>query len=473
MAASGPRTPFSVNRKKPTGSTNGKVTTPFTLSARKKLGHSTGKKSTGGKTPNGRFIASRQSLKDASEVFNALDGSDNPASASDPLARLLFNGNEDDENSDASKVLTFGSKTPKKTPSKMSATDELREQLVKNGNSAHKGIGKKQRTISSNPERILDAPDMVDDFYLNLLDWSSTNVLAVGLGANLYLWNASDSSIDALIEEDDPDNIITSVSWTQFGTHLAVGMNNHQVQIWDVQKKSMVRRFNTHNSRVGSLSWNQHVLTSGGKDASIQNHDVRIADHLVVNWEHHTQEICGLKWSPDANQLASGGNDNLACVWELRSEKPKHVFSSHVAAVKALSWSPHQANLLASGGGTADRHIRFWNSSSGASVGEIDTNSQVCSLIWNPFEPEILSAHGFSQNQLTLWKYPTMSPCIDLTGHNARVLHTAISPDGSMVCSAAADETLRFWKVFEPVKKSVKDKKTLESKTSLGSMKLR
>ena len=40
------------------------------------------------------------------------------------------------------------------------------------------------------PERILDAPDIVNDYYLNLLDWSSHNLLAVGLGCNVYLWNA-------------------------------------------------------------------------------------------------------------------------------------------------------------------------------------------------------------------------------------------------------------------------------------------
>lgn len=40
------------------------------------------------------------------------------------------------------------------------------------------------------PERILDAPDVVNDFYLNLIDWSLTNLLAVALGPSVYLWNA-------------------------------------------------------------------------------------------------------------------------------------------------------------------------------------------------------------------------------------------------------------------------------------------
>lgn len=40
------------------------------------------------------------------------------------------------------------------------------------------------------PEKILDAPDIVDDFYLNILDWGQNNYLAIGLSSSLYVWNA-------------------------------------------------------------------------------------------------------------------------------------------------------------------------------------------------------------------------------------------------------------------------------------------
>jgi len=54
-------------------------------------------------------------------------------------------------------------------------------------------VGKKKgtnRIIQSSPSRILDAPDIVDDYYLNLISWSSSNVLAVALGPSIYTWNA-------------------------------------------------------------------------------------------------------------------------------------------------------------------------------------------------------------------------------------------------------------------------------------------
>jgi len=38
------------------------------------------------------------------------------------------------------------------------------------------------RYVPQAPEKILDAPELVNDYYLNLLDWSSQNVVAVALG---------------------------------------------------------------------------------------------------------------------------------------------------------------------------------------------------------------------------------------------------------------------------------------------------
>jgi len=49
----------------------------------------------------------------------------------------------------------------------------------------------------------------------------------------------------------------------------------------------------------------------------------------------------------------------------MHSNTPIFSLLKHTAAVKALAWSPHQHGLLVTGGGTADRTIRFWNSLTG------------------------------------------------------------------------------------------------------------
>lgn len=54
---------------------------------------------------------------------------------------------------------------------------------------------KATRKISRIPFKVLDAPELQDDFYLNLVDWSAQNVLAVGLGSCVYLWSACTSQV--------------------------------------------------------------------------------------------------------------------------------------------------------------------------------------------------------------------------------------------------------------------------------------
>ncbi|AED93749.1 Transducin/WD40 repeat-like superfamily protein [Arabidopsis thaliana] len=284
------------------------------------------------------------------------------------------------------------------------------------------------------------------------------------LGDTVYLWDASSCYTSKLVTIDDENGPVTSINWTQDGLDLAVGLDNSEVQVWDCVSNRHVRTLRGgHESRVGSLAWNNHILTTGGMDGKIVNNDVRIRSSIIGTYVGHTEEVCGLKWSESGKKLASGGNDNVVHIWDrsLASSNPTrqwlHRFEEHTAAVRALAWCPFQASLLATGGGVGDGKINFWNTHTGACLNSVETGSQVCSLLWSKSERELLSAHGFTQNQLTLWKYPSMVKMAELNGHTSRVLFMAQSPDGCTVASAAGDETLRLWNVFgEPPKTTKK-----------------
>ncbi|KAI5953871.1 CDH1 [Candida margitis] len=307
---------------------------------------------------------------------------------------------------------------------------------------------KKARSIAKVPYRVLDAPELSDDFYLNLVDWGQQDVLAVGLGDSVYLWDGSTQSVDRLCNLSNKDKV-TSLNWIGTGTHLAIGTSKGLVEIWDATKIKCIRTMTGHSLRVSSLAWNEHILSSGSRDRTILNRDVRIEDHYVNKFESHKQEICGLKWNVDENKLASGGNDNNLFIWDGLNTKPLYQFTDHTAAVKAIAWSPHQRGILASGGGTADKTIKTWNTLTGNMIHDVDTGSQVCNLIWSKNSNEIVSTHGYSRNQIIVWKYPSMQQIAQLTGHTYRVLYLSLSPDGETIVTGAGDETLRFWNVFE------------------------
>ncbi|WOK97852.1 cell division cycle 20.2, cofactor of APC complex-like [Canna indica] len=282
-----------------------------------------------------------------------------------------------------------------------------------------------------------DAPDIVDDYYLNLLDWGSGNVLSIALGNTVYLWNASNGSTSELVTVDDDAGPVTSVSWAPDGRHIAVGLNSSDIQLWDSTSNRLMRTLRgVHGSRVGSLAWNNNILTTGGMDGMIINNDVRVRSHVVQTYRGHQNEVCGLRWSGSGQQLASGGNDNLLHIWDsMASSNPSpgqnqwlHRFDQHVAAVHQVLEHPHWCLPQLGGHRIPSLCPAVEQERAG-----------IAQLSW---------IHTESTHLVEQWKYPSMTKIAELTGHTSRVLFMAQSPDGCTVASAAGDETLRIWNVF-------------------------
>jgi len=137
----------------------------------------------------------------------------------------------------------------------------------------------------------------------------------------------------------------------------------------------------------------------------------------------HRQEICGLKFNHFDYTLASGGNDNKVIAWDITKGQELRRFSEHTAAIKAIDWSPHQNGLLASGGGSSDKCIKLWNIKTGDRVSSVDTGSQVCALKFGKSVNELVSTHGYSRNQIEIWKCNELVNIATLTGHSSRVLY--------------------------------------------------
>lgn len=345
-------------------------------------------------------------------------------------------------------------------------------------------VTNKSRKIPTVPERVLDAPGMVDDFYLNLLSWSCENVLAVALAENTYIWRADTGAVTQVGEAPE-GSYVSSVDFSQDGAYLGIGIGSGEVELWDISTSQKLRTMSGHAGQIAALSWNQHILSSACGDGSIWHHDVRVPRHKVMELLGHSGEVCGLKWRSDGEVLASGGNDNVVNIWDTRlgdvgegaRGTPKWTKRNHTAAVKALSWCPWQPSLLASGGGTNDATIHIWNSTTGARLHSLQTPSQVTSLIFSPHRKEILSTHGYPTNSIMLHAYPSLERVAEIRdAHESRVLFSVIGPGGDVVCTGAGDENLKFWRVWEQPKETKKKGLTGTEKkgsTSSGILSIR
>ena len=137
------------------------------------------------------------------------------------------------------------------------------------------------RKIPKVPFKVLDAPELQDDFYLNLVDWSSTNVLGVGLGTSVYLWSACTSQVTKLCDLSSREDSVSSVAWSEKGNYIAVGTFKGDVQIWDAGAAKLLNTLPGHSARVGALAWNHDLLCSGSRDRNVFLRDIRAPSYEV------------------------------------------------------------------------------------------------------------------------------------------------------------------------------------------------
>lgn len=100
---------------------------------------------------------------------------------------------------------------------------------------------------------VLDAPGLLDDYYVNIMSWGKTNVLAVGLGPTLYLWNSVDQRIHKLFHVREEDNWPTSITWSEEARTLAVGYTCSNLQLWDAESSKLVSSLFLYSFTVSEL----------------------------------------------------------------------------------------------------------------------------------------------------------------------------------------------------------------------------
>lgn len=126
---------------------------------------------------------------------------------------------------------------------------------------------------------LLDYPNMLDEFYVNLVDWGCHNKVTVSLDKSVHLSDHNNGGIAELISLPGHADGVTSVRFSADGAVLAIRTNRNNFRLWDVQPMSEVRKMRGHRSRPGSLAWNGATITSGARDDANHNHDVRVSSH--------------------------------------------------------------------------------------------------------------------------------------------------------------------------------------------------
>ena len=139
----------------------------------------------------------------------------------------------------------------------------------------------------------MDAPDVMNDFYHNPLDWSAdyTNKVAVALSSDCYLLGEN-KSIDEIMRYSSIP--LSSVKFFRNSPvdFLLAGDTTGRIELHDLEKNCKIRQMNLHYSRVGVIEhfgsiFNPHTFLSGSKDKIMKLSDIRLKNPEVKTFERH------------------------------------------------------------------------------------------------------------------------------------------------------------------------------------------
>jgi WD40 repeat protein len=209
----------------------------------------------------------------------------------------------------------------------------------------------------------------------------------------------------------------------------------------DVASQSLVWKGHKHGVSSIVFSPDAQRLASGGDDNTVRLWNVRTGQ-LEHTFEGHSRAISALAFSPDGQILASGSFDQSVKLWDVLSGKLKLALGEHPSGqVKGVSFSP-DGKFLASAGADG---VRLWDLGAGKLLQFFETTQGVLTVTFSP-DGKILAGAGGAG--VKLWEVQERKMLRHLKGVESELLTSvAFSPNGQVLASGGNRQSVKLWDV--------------------------
>ncbi len=294
-------------------------------------------------------------------------------------------------------------------------------------------------------------------------------------GGTLQYWDIATGELERRFYGHT--DIISEVKFSTDGKKILSGSWDRSLRLWDVNTGVELERFDGHHDRILSASFglnDEYILVGTGNIGNnIPNPQVdTVADPSVWLWDlrnraqihaltGHQDWIWSAVISPNGRYAATGAGpislptnrtaDTSVRLWDLQTGEEVRRFEGHTNTVNMVAFSPDGQTIASA---SWDGTVRLWDVATGEGrIGFEGHTSRVLSVNFSPDGQSALSAgcgefnatNACIKGEIILWDVATGEEIRRFEGHTAAVNNAVFSPDGSLIASAADDNSVRLW----------------------------
>lgn len=240
---------------------------------------------------------------------------------------------------------------------------------------------------------------------------------AAGHGKMVWVWDEEGNCVQTL---KGHTGLIMSVTWSPCGRWIASSSDDATIRVWNFEQGYAVQVLSGHRRSIWSISW--HAITGHKGTANATPVILDEGDSL----------------------LASGSHDQTVKLWNPATGNCIRTLQGHTNSLRDLTWN-RSGTMLASV--THSRQVKLWNTTTGHPVDSpIGQGETAWTVAWNP-SADNQHLLAVSNDNIQIWDSLTERRLKTLVGHQGWIWWIDWSPDGSLIASAADDQTVRIWEV--------------------------
>ncbi|KAF7789084.1 hypothetical protein EIP86_000017 [Pleurotus ostreatoroseus] len=242
---------------------------------------------------------------------------------------------------------------------------------------------------------------------------------------------------------------VASIALAPDGTHLATGMDDSVIRIWDYKTGAMKRKLSGHDDTPWSLSYSPDgtLLVSGSADNSAILWNMRAADNeqpLLLRLEGHTSDVWSVAYSPDGRRIATASTDSKIFIWDSENGDRIRTFEVQGASVMHVLWTPDSTRIVSCG----ESGARCWSVENGQQLLDFRGHDGAVWCMSLSQQGDRLIT-GSEDHTARIWSMTTGDELVTLSEHNGAIWAVAFSDDGEDVAFGGYDNRLIVCNSFD------------------------